>query len=233
MPKIAKIILLIIIFLAFAQPVLAEYTLQANYPELHNTSPTTNLGGYIKYLYLFGLALVGILAVAGLVYGGILYMTSGTLTNTQEAQKWIWSAIAGLLLALSSWLILYTINPDLVSDNVFEVANYDCESDADCANCQTCQPLGERRFCVTQCSQCQYCHSETGCTQHLPGVTCETSDGLAGTCTSGGTCKADCLTIDTRGCGSSGPDQCCPGLVCRETGWLGPLWGISTCIKED
>jgi len=58
--------------------------------------------------------LVGIIGLGALVYGGLTYMLSGTVTSKEVAKKQIWGAIAGLILALSAYLILNTINPDLV-----------------------------------------------------------------------------------------------------------------------
>ena len=40
---------------------------------------------------------------------------AGILTSKDEAKKWIWGALSGLILALAAYLILNTINPDLVS----------------------------------------------------------------------------------------------------------------------
>ena len=39
--------------------------------------------------------------------------TGNKITSTEEAKKMIWGAIGGLLLGLSAYLILNTINPDL------------------------------------------------------------------------------------------------------------------------
>lgn len=71
------------------------------------------LGDLISSLYVFGLGLVGIAALIMLTYGGIRYMLAGDRDPT-EAKKHMKNAVIGLVLALSSWLILFTINPDLV-----------------------------------------------------------------------------------------------------------------------
>jgi hypothetical protein len=93
----------------------AEYTLEVDYPTIGGVTPTNELTGYIRYIYLFGLSLVGIAALGALVYGGFTYMLSGTVTSKDEAKKYIWGAISGLVLALAAYLILNTINPDLVA----------------------------------------------------------------------------------------------------------------------
>ncbi|MEA2113734.1 MAG: hypothetical protein U9P63_03725 [Patescibacteria group bacterium] len=73
-----------------------------------------DLAQYISYFYTFGLGLVALLAVGGLAIGGFLYMLSDTISSKEEAKKYIWSALSGLVLLLSAYLILNTINPNLV-----------------------------------------------------------------------------------------------------------------------
>lgn len=63
--------------------------------------------------FIFGLAIV--VAVVQLVIGGMQYALSEVITSKQDAKERIMSAIYGLLLALLSWLILNTINPNLVN----------------------------------------------------------------------------------------------------------------------
>ncbi len=51
-----------------------------------------------------------------LIYGAILYTVSaGNTSKQQDARSWITGAIWGLALLLAAYLILYTINPDLVN----------------------------------------------------------------------------------------------------------------------
>lgn len=110
------IILLVIMFQVSSsmfQKAQAEYTLELKYPPIAGVSPEGGLVNYIGYIYRLGLVLVGLAALFALVFGGFLYM-SESVTKTEEGKKWIWGALGGLLLALLAYLILYTINPDLV-----------------------------------------------------------------------------------------------------------------------
>ena len=71
---------------------------------------------YIRLLLIFGLGLVGIVALFAVVFGGIRYMSSGgSETGKAEGKKWIFASLSGVILLFSSYLILNTINPDLVS----------------------------------------------------------------------------------------------------------------------
>jgi len=58
------------------------------------------------------------LAVIMIIWGGIQYMSTDAISGKSEAKNTIQNAIWGLLLAISAWLILNTINPDLVKFNL-------------------------------------------------------------------------------------------------------------------
>ena len=73
-----------------------------------------DLGGLLTAIYYFLLGLVGISALIMFVWGGIEYMLAGD-KDPGKAKERMKNAVYGLVLALTSYLILYTINPDLVS----------------------------------------------------------------------------------------------------------------------
>lgn len=71
--------------------------------------------GYLSNLYDFLLGLVGVAAMGSIVYGGVLYVASaGNPSQVTSAKNAIWNGIIGILLAGFGFLILKTINPDLV-----------------------------------------------------------------------------------------------------------------------
>lgn len=72
-----------------------------------------NLGDLLASLYYFLLSLVGISALVMFVWGGIEYMLAGDKDPTKAKER-MKNAVYGLVLAVTSYLILYTINPDLV-----------------------------------------------------------------------------------------------------------------------
>lgn len=72
-------------------------------------------GRYAKNAFNVSIGAAGILAVLMMVVAGVEY----TLSYASESQKTdarsrINAAIAGLLIVISAYLVLYTINPDLV-----------------------------------------------------------------------------------------------------------------------
>ncbi len=75
---------------------------------------SANLGDLLANIYYFLLGLVGVSALVMFVWGGIEYMLAGD-KDPGKAKERMKNAVYGLVLALTSYLILYTINPDLVS----------------------------------------------------------------------------------------------------------------------
>ena len=74
---------------------------------------TGSIGDILDSLYKFGLGFVGIAALAMFTISGVQYMFAGEKDPT-NAKKRMVNAIFGLVLAFTSWLILYEINPALV-----------------------------------------------------------------------------------------------------------------------
>ncbi|MDE2001619.1 MAG: hypothetical protein KGI60_03605 [Patescibacteria group bacterium] len=79
-----------------------------------DTNPT--LASYIIRLYQFGLMIVGLFAFASIIYGALKYILSaGSMADQGDAKDQITQAIVGLLLLLGAFVLLYTINPNLVN----------------------------------------------------------------------------------------------------------------------
>ncbi len=79
----------------------------------------TSSGAFVSGFYNFALMIGGVLAFGAIVYGGILYAASaGNPSKQSEGKEWVKSALLGLLLLAGSYLILYTINPNLVNLNL-------------------------------------------------------------------------------------------------------------------
>ncbi len=110
------------IFFSFALYVRGDRQLEVNYPEIFglklNTINTT-LPEYAKYIFNFAIATSGIVALFVLVWGGILYLTSvGNVPKIKKAREQIFGGTVGLIILLSSYLLLYNINPTLLVFNV-------------------------------------------------------------------------------------------------------------------
>ncbi len=75
----------------------------------------TGLGEYLQTLFKILLGIIGVLAVVMIIVGGVQYMTTDAIGGKENGKETVTNALGGLILALGSWLILNTINPDLVS----------------------------------------------------------------------------------------------------------------------
>ncbi len=79
------------------------------------------LAEYIKALYNYGLIIGSILAAVVLMGGGMLWLVSaGNDSRISQAKELITGSIVGLVILFSSWLILTTINPNLVKLKILE-----------------------------------------------------------------------------------------------------------------
>ena len=73
----------------------------------------SDIGTILSALYNFGVGIAGISAFIMFSFGGILYVTARDSTSqTGKARTYMTNALIGLLLIASSYIILYTINPD-------------------------------------------------------------------------------------------------------------------------
>lgn len=72
-------------------------------------------GQYIRALYVYFVGVVGVLAVAMIMYAGFLWITAaGNATRVTQAKEQMNAAVIGLILTLTSFLLLQLINPELV-----------------------------------------------------------------------------------------------------------------------
>ncbi|MBY0472960.1 pilin [Patescibacteria group bacterium] len=85
------------------EPIPGQSSSQPNFCELLNI--------LFKVLIYLG----GMVAVLFLVLGGIAYMVSEVVDKRSAARERIKSSVIGLLILLSSYLILFTVNPNLVN----------------------------------------------------------------------------------------------------------------------
>jgi hypothetical protein len=94
-----------------------------NYTQLEPIPGSENAGSDLKSfvgsIYKFGIWTVGIAAVLMITIGGFMYLTSaGNTSKMDSAKRVIMNAVIGLIAALTAYLILYVINPDLVNTNI-------------------------------------------------------------------------------------------------------------------
>lgn len=72
------------------------------------------LAEYIGALYKYGIGAILILAVVIIMIGGVIWLTAaGNDKRVNDAKNWISGSLFGVLIALSSYMILTIINPAL------------------------------------------------------------------------------------------------------------------------
>ncbi len=98
--------------------VFAQRELEIEYPDVSGSPGLTSkstIPDYVKYIFNFAIWASGFLALGVLVYGGFEYLTStGNVEKVRDAKERIASALLGLLILFGSYLILVSINPQLV-----------------------------------------------------------------------------------------------------------------------
>jgi len=101
---------------------ISGYTMQVKIPcqpIAGGTCPSNygaNPANYIARVYQFGLMIAGLAAFGMIVFGALEYVLSaGNMASQEDAKDRITQAVFGLVLLLGAYLILYTINPNLVS----------------------------------------------------------------------------------------------------------------------
>ena len=89
---------------------------EIQYPPVFGLSlnDTSTFPEYARYFFSIGIFISATLAAIVIIFGGIYYLISfGSGKFTGEGKEWIKAGFLGLFLILGSYLIVYTINPDL------------------------------------------------------------------------------------------------------------------------
>ncbi|MBI5072118.1 hypothetical protein HZB93_04515 [Candidatus Falkowbacteria bacterium] len=80
------------------------------------------LGQYIAAIYKYAIGIVGILSGIMIIVGGLLWLTAGGAADrVSTAKSFIESSLVGLVIALTSFLLLYAINPKLTEFDSLKV----------------------------------------------------------------------------------------------------------------
>jgi hypothetical protein len=113
--KIASLIILIVLMFGLSLSALAEYAPMEPIPGTpraeQNTFPT-----YVQAIYKFAVWAVAIASLLMVSIGGFMYFTSaGNNSKMEQAKNVIYDALYGLIAVLVAWVVLHTINPNLVN----------------------------------------------------------------------------------------------------------------------
>ncbi|MDP2910261.1 MAG: hypothetical protein Q8N58_00520 [bacterium] len=113
-----KTSLFVLFFILIIPLFVLAQELEVNYPEIFGEKPETvqyGLPQYVKYIFNFAVAAIGLIAFVALIWGGILYLSSaGKPERLKEGKDRIFFALIGLIILAFSYIILTTIDPDLL-----------------------------------------------------------------------------------------------------------------------
>jgi D-alanyl-D-alanine carboxypeptidase len=76
------------------------------------------LSNYLNSTYSFVLILIAITAVFYLIYGGMVYLTTDIANKQKQGKEIIVRVITGLVFVFSVWVILNSINPNILKNNL-------------------------------------------------------------------------------------------------------------------
>jgi len=100
-----------------------------------NESSTTYIGQLIKAFYDYGLSIGGILAAVVLMAGGLIWLASGGSSDKiTQAKGLIIGSITGLGLLFGAWIILNTINPNLINFKIQSIQNINTITEIEVCN---------------------------------------------------------------------------------------------------
>ncbi|MFA6428621.1 MAG: pilin [Candidatus Buchananbacteria bacterium] len=117
---------LLLLTFTIATPLLAVDKSAALQVDLGYGTVVANLETYIGWWYKLIMGTVGVLATIYIMWGGFKWLTAaGSSSQISDAQETIKAAIAGLLIALFSFSILYIINPNLLNLNTEGIGSND------------------------------------------------------------------------------------------------------------
>jgi hypothetical protein len=140
--KFLLVILALLLLLPNISPA-AAITLNLDYPEIGGFDLNTqqDLNQVVAWFYYFVITIAGMAVFAMLVWGGFTWLTStGDPSKIGNAKDRIYSAFLGLILILASFLIMQTINPELVVLKLPELSTGPCTVGCDFEPMGPCPP---------------------------------------------------------------------------------------------
>jgi hypothetical protein len=96
-----------------------DYVVLAPLPGIGDeTGQTTTLEKYLPRAFNLTVAIAAGLAFVVITFGGLMYATSDSISGKEDGKGYIKNAITGLILVIGSYVILYTINPQILNLNL-------------------------------------------------------------------------------------------------------------------
>lgn len=152
------------------------------------TDSGTALYGCISKLYRFGIAFGAVALVFFLVFAGYMYIVGGE-TGKERGKSIFLSALTGMAIILSSYVLLGFINPELTKIKPIQPPIFYAN------NLPSCADVGFGATCVLPDGQVSTSGGGTGGGSAVGVGQCENRTGANGL-----TCKAGCARADAAKC---------------------------------
>ena len=104
---------------------------------LNKYTPTT-FKDYVNTIFKIAIGIISVLAVLMIVIGGVQYMSTDAIGGKENGKETVGKALFGLFIGLGAYILLYTLNPQLVSLN-FGIEQISCALD-------TAHPLDQTQY---------------------------------------------------------------------------------------
>ncbi|MBI4458253.1 hypothetical protein HY633_04790 [Candidatus Uhrbacteria bacterium] len=109
-----------------------------------STTSVVDLGTYVVTVYRYSVSVAGIIAAVIMMIGGFQYLTAGgDAGRVTQGKERIVDALVGLFLTLAAYLILNTINPDLVKLQLPRLPMIKRQEFVRCLATENCFPCGQ------------------------------------------------------------------------------------------
>lgn len=99
-------------------PTANDYNVLVPLPGVADAAGRTNLSTYLPAAFNLTVGIAVALAFVFITIGGVMYATSDALSGKTQGREYIENALWGLLLVISSYVILSTINPQILNFNI-------------------------------------------------------------------------------------------------------------------
>lgn len=157
---------------------------------------TNSTGGAISFpqllanIFSIGITIGALLAVLMLTVGGIQYMVSEAVPNKMGGLRRAQNALWGILLISMSWLILHTVNPQLLTFtlNPCPSGSGGCSVNTGASNTNTnagTAAVGSNCSSSASCTAGSYCAQESDAYGNQSSVCLPNSNSAAANCASG------------------------------------------------
>ncbi len=209
-----------------------------------SSKQSTGLTNYVSQVYQFIVSSIGIIAAVMIMFNGFRWVTAGGNAEAITVAKGgVTNAIIGLLIALMSYVLLYTVNAQLV--NLVDICpkSLDFSNSTATTTWTTCPSEN-----ASECASVSYCAYDGGCecvnvgtgdgkvfacrpvgTDVIPsGVACQNTDNCQGDldCIGNSTTTAGTCTESTSGETCKEDKDCTGGATCIDTGY-----GFKRCFE--